>query len=184
MPKQISVEVLPNRSVTALFYPATAQGLWKSDVKFSATNVPGYTLSASDSDEKWDAYIHESVLQPDAKIVEGYNNVMPSFAAEQPKKRVMTGSAAKSGAPHPNFVRGGLKEGFVRTSAYGPAAQGKDKADAAKAAMLAGSLTIYKGGLKDNKGNVVIPAGATYATTEPKLESMNYLVEGVVGSTS
>ena len=93
-------------------------------------------------------------------------------------------TAMKGGTPPGNFVRGGLKEGFVRTSAYGPAAQGKDKADAAKAAMLAGSLTIYKGGLKDNKGNVVIPAGTTYATTEPKLESMNYLVEGVLGSTS
>src|SRR5438874_950663 len=90
----------------------------------------------------------------------------------------------KAGKAPGNFVRGGLKEGFVRTSAYGPAAQGKDKADAAKAAILAGSLAIYKGGLKDNKGNTVIPAGTTYATTEPKLESMNYLVEGVAGSTS
>lgn len=90
----------------------------------------------------------------------------------------------KAGKAPGNFVRGGLKEGFVRTSAYGPAAQGKDKADAAKKALLEGSLAIYKGGLKDNKGNVVIPAGTTYAITEPKLESMNYLVEGVVGSTS
>ncbi len=90
----------------------------------------------------------------------------------------------KAGKAPGNFVRGGLKEGFVRTSAYGPAAKGTDKADAAKAAIMAGSLAIYKGGLKDNKGNVVIPAGTTYAITEPKLESMNYLVEGVVGSTS
>jgi len=90
----------------------------------------------------------------------------------------------KAGKPPGNFVRGGLKEGFVRTSAYGPAAKGTDKADAAKAAILAGSFAIYKGGLKDNKGTVVIPAGTNYAVTEPKLESMNYLVEGVIGSTS
>jgi simple sugar transport system substrate-binding protein len=90
----------------------------------------------------------------------------------------------KAGKAPGNFVRGGLKEGFVRTSAYGPMAKGTDKADAAKAGILAGSLAIYKGGLKDNKGNVVIPAGATYAITEPKLESMNYLIEGVIGSTS
>jgi simple sugar transport system substrate-binding protein len=85
-----------------------------------------------------------------------------------------------------NFVRGGLKEGYVRTSAYGPAvpAAAKDKADAAKTAILNGSLAIYKGALKDNKGNTVIPAGTSYVITEPKLESMNYLVEGVVGSTS
>jgi basic membrane protein A and related proteins len=97
--------------------------------------------------------------------------------------------AMKAGKPPGNFVRGGLKEGFVRTSAYGPAvsAMAKDKADAAKSAILAGSLSIYKGGsagLKDNKGTVVIPAGTSYAITEPKLESMNYLVEGVIGSTS
>ena len=44
--------------------------------------------------------------------------------------------------------------------------------------------SIYKGPLKDNKGKTVIPAGASYVQTEPKLESMNYLVEGVVGATS
>jgi simple sugar transport system substrate-binding protein len=95
-------------------------------------------------------------------------------------------NAMKAGSAPGNFVRGGLKEGFVRTSAYGPAvsAAAKEKADAAKAAILNGSLVIYKGALKDNKGNTVIPAGTSYAITEPKLESMNYLVEGVVGSTS
>ena len=92
----------------------------------------------------------------------------------------------KAGKAPGNFVRGGLKEGYVRTSAYGPAvpAAAKDKADAAKTAILNGSLAIYKGALKDNKGNTVIPAGTSYVITEPKLESMNYLVEGVVGSTS
>jgi simple sugar transport system substrate-binding protein len=61
---------------------------------------------------------------------------------------------------------------------------GKEKADAAKLAILGGSLAIFKGPLKDNKGNTVIPAGASYVATEPKLESMNYLVEGVIGATS
>jgi simple sugar transport system substrate-binding protein len=95
-------------------------------------------------------------------------------------------NAMKAGQAPGNFVRGGLKEGYVRTSAYGPAAAatGKEKADAAKAAILTGSLAIFKGPLKDNKGNTVIPAGTSYVATEPKLESMNYLVEGVVGSTS
>jgi simple sugar transport system substrate-binding protein len=94
--------------------------------------------------------------------------------------------AMKKGEAPGNFVRGGLKEGFVRTSAYGPAvsATSKEKADAAKTAILNGSLAIYKGALKDNKGNTVIPAGASYAITEVKLESMNYLIEGVIGSTS
>jgi basic membrane protein A len=94
-------------------------------------------------------------------------------------------NAMKAGQAPGNFVRGGLKEGYVRTSAYGPAAAaGKEKADAAKVAILNGSLAIFKGPLKDNKGGTVIPAGTSYVATEPKLESMNYLVEGVIGATS
>ena len=92
----------------------------------------------------------------------------------------------KAGKAPGNFVRGGLKEGFVKTSAYGPAvsAEAKEKADAAKAEIMDGSLAIFKGPLKDNKGNTVIPAGTTYVADRAQLESMNYLVEGVVGSTS
>jgi simple sugar transport system substrate-binding protein len=94
--------------------------------------------------------------------------------------------AARSGKPHPNFVRGGLKEGFVKSSAYGamvPAAARKN-ADDIRAAMIKGSFDIFKGGsagLKDNTGKVVIAAGKTYKQTDVELEGMNYLVEGVVG---
>ena len=91
----------------------------------------------------------------------------------------------KGGVPG-NFVRGGLKEGYVRNSPYGPAVSeaAKTKADAIKKGILDGSFAIYKGPLKDNKGNTVIAAGTTYTQTEPVLEGMNYLVEGVIGSTS
>jgi basic membrane protein A and related proteins len=58
----------------------------------------------------------------------------------------------------------------------------KKMADGIKAKMLAGSFDIFKGPLKDNKGNVVIAAGTTLNQTDLKLEGMNYLVEGVVGS--
>jgi simple sugar transport system substrate-binding protein len=94
--------------------------------------------------------------------------------------------AMKKGAAPGNFVRGGLKEGYVRTSAYGPAVPdaAKAKADAVKAEMVKGGYTIFKGPLKDNKGNAVIPGGTSYMQTDPVLESMNYLVEGVIGSTS
>ncbi|WP_372657376.1 BMP family ABC transporter substrate-binding protein [Hydrogenophaga sp.] len=92
--------------------------------------------------------------------------------------------AAKSGKPHPNFLRGGLKDGYVKTSAYGPAvtAAAKKDADAIKAKMMTGSFDIFKGPLKDNKGQVVIAAGTTLKQTDLKLEGMNYLVEGVIGS--
>jgi simple sugar transport system substrate-binding protein len=91
--------------------------------------------------------------------------------------------AARSGKPHPNFVRGGLKEAFVKTSAYGPMVPEavRKAADAVKAKMLAGTFDIYAGELKDNTGKVVIPKGTTYKLTDPVLEGMNYLVEGVIG---
>jgi basic membrane protein A and related proteins len=92
--------------------------------------------------------------------------------------------AARSGKPHPNFVRGGLKDGFVKMSAYGPAVSdaAKKQADAVKADMVAGKFDIFKGALKDNKGNVVIAGGKTLKQTDLELEKMNYLVEGVIGS--
>lgn len=92
--------------------------------------------------------------------------------------------AAQAGKPHPNFLRGGLKEGYVKMSAYGPMVSeaAKTAADGIKAKMIAGSFDIFTGGLKDNKGAVVIPAGKVLKQTDLELEKMNYLVEGVVGS--
>jgi basic membrane protein A and related proteins len=86
----------------------------------------------------------------------------------------------------PNFYRGGFKEGLVKSSPYGAMVgdAARKQADAARAAFMTGNFVIYKGGLKDNKGATVIPAGAGLIQTDPKLESMNYLVEGVIGSTS
>ncbi|SDC74847.1 nucleoside-binding protein [Variovorax sp. CF079] len=92
--------------------------------------------------------------------------------------------AAQAGKPHPNFLRGGLKEGYVKTSTYGPMVSdaAKKNADEIKAKMIAGTFDIFQGGLKDNKGVVVIPAGKALKQTDLELEKMNYLVEGVVGS--
>ena len=92
--------------------------------------------------------------------------------------------AARSGKPHPNFIRGGLKEGYVKMSAYGPMVPdaAKKNADDIKARMIAGSFDIFKGPLKDNKGKEIIPAGKSYKQTDIELEKMNYLAEGVVGS--
>ena len=93
-------------------------------------------------------------------------------------------NAAQSGAPMPNLLRGGLKDGYVKMSPYGPAvsAAAKAKADAVKAEMMKGGFVIFKGPLKDNKGNVVIAAGKSIDQFDPELEKMNYLVEGVIGT--
>lgn len=92
-------------------------------------------------------------------------------------------SEAQNGKPLTNFLRGGLKEGFVKMSPYGGAvsAAARKKADDAKAQMLAGNFTIFKGPLKDNKGGVAVAAGTSHAQTDVALEGMNYLVAGVIG---
>jgi simple sugar transport system substrate-binding protein len=92
-------------------------------------------------------------------------------------------NAVKAGAQVHNLVRGGLKEKIVKTSPYGPAVSeaAKNAADAVKAKFMDGSFVIFKGPMKDNKGTVIIPDGKSFGQTAIELESMDYLVEGVVG---
>src|SRR5262249_16948113 len=90
---------------------------------------------------------------------------------------------AMAGKPMVNFLRGGLKEGFVKTSPYGGAVSeaARKNADQIKAQMVRGDYVIFKGPLKDNAGKAVLAAGAVQKQTDTVLEQMNYLVEGVIG---
>lgn len=90
---------------------------------------------------------------------------------------------AMAGAPFKNFVRGGLRDGFVKMSAYGNAVpdEAKAKAEGIKAQMTKGDYVIFKGPLKDNTGKTVVESGTVLKQTDPVLEQMNYLVEGVNG---
>jgi len=83
-----------------------------------------------------------------------------------------------------HLVRGGLKEGVVKTSPYGSMVtdEAKKDADGVKDKLMAGTYVIFKGPLKDNTGKEVIPAGKEYGQTAIELESMDYLVEGVIGT--
>jgi basic membrane protein A and related proteins len=91
-----------------------------------------------------------------------------------------------SGGTIPNFVRGGLAEGFIKMSPLGPAVtpEAAKQFEATKAEILKGGFAVIKGPMKDNKGNVIATEGQAFAETDVALESMNYLVEGVIGSTS
>jgi basic membrane protein A len=90
----------------------------------------------------------------------------------------------KAGNKSPHLVRGGFKDGFIKMSPYGPAVsdEAKSKAEEAKAKLTAGTLTIFKGPLKDNTGKELLAAGTEQGQTDIALEKMDYLVEGVKGS--
>ena len=85
-----------------------------------------------------------------------------------------------------NFVRGGLAEDFIKMSPLGPAVPdaGRAQFEATKAEILKGGFAVIKGPLKDNAGNVIATEGQAFVETDVALESMGYLVEGVIGSTS
>jgi simple sugar transport system substrate-binding protein len=106
-----------------------------------------------------------------------WTKIYTNYATE-----ILAGKTLSNGGI-PHIVRGGLKDGYVKVSPYGPAvgATAKQQADAAKAKLTEGTLVIYKGPIKDNTGKTVIAAGKELKQTDPELEKMNWLVEGVNG---
>ncbi|MEZ5657584.1 MAG: BMP family ABC transporter substrate-binding protein [Burkholderiaceae bacterium] len=94
--------------------------------------------------------------------------------------------ATLDGKPIDNFVRGGLAEGFVKMSPLGPAVSegARKQFEATRAEIMKGGFAVIKGPLKDNTGKTVAAAGQAFVETDVELEKMNYLVEGVIGSTS
>lgn len=94
-------------------------------------------------------------------------------------KTLMTGEI-------PHIMRGGLSAKFCKMSPYGPAVseEAKTAADAAKEAIMSEQLVIYKGPLKSNAGQDVLPEGQEYKQQDVELEKMDYLIEGVDGSVS
>jgi basic membrane protein A and related proteins len=93
-------------------------------------------------------------------------------------------TALAAGKPLPNMVAGGYEADMVQNSPFGAgASDAARKAATAAIADLRAKKPIYVGPLKDNKtGKVVIDK--TYDNLDPYLDQMNYLLEGVVGSTT
>src|SRR5271156_466285 len=105
--------------------------------------------------------------------------------AEYKWETIYKGYAAdlSGGKSPPNFTAGGYEVDFVRNTPFGAAAT--DAAQTAANEEIAGlkaKKPIYVGPLKDNKGKVVIDK--TYDNLDPFLDKMDYLLEGVVGSTT
>ena len=122
----------------------------------------------------------QAALAPDAYLTGAewdWEGLYPKFVETQMK-----------GGAIPNFQRGGFKEGLVKQSPYNAKvpADVQKKAEVAKAQIADGTFTIFKGPLKDNTGKEVLASGADLKATldgNPQLESMGFLVEGVIGST-
>lgn len=99
-------------------------------------------------------------------------------------KEVQAGKTLAAGKI-PHLYRGGLADGFIKVSPYGQAVSkdAQKAADTAQQKLRTGALVIYSGELKDNKGKVVIPNGQILTQRDIALEKMDWLVEGVKGST-
>lgn len=88
----------------------------------------------------------------------------------------------KKGEKLPNMLTGGYDKDMVQNSPFGAGA-----GDAARNAALAAisdmkaQKPMFVGPLKDNKGNLV--SEKTLGNYDPVLDGMNYLLEGIVGST-
>jgi simple sugar transport system substrate-binding protein len=106
--------------------------------------------------------------------------------AESSWQRIYTDyvRAIVDGKPYPHMLRGGLGDGYVSISPFGPAVPeaARQKALEARAQLADGTLLIFKGPLKDNKGKLVMPAGKELIQKDVQLELMPYLVEGVIGT--
>jgi len=123
-------------------------------------------------------HVNQSVLAPQAYLTGAEWNwevLYPRFV-----KMFIAGETI------PNFYRGGLKEQLVKVSPYGPMVgeAARKHADEVKAGLTAGSYVIFKGPVVDNKGKTVIASGVSQGQTDPELEKMDYLIEGVIGATS
>jgi simple sugar transport system substrate-binding protein len=95
----------------------------------------------------------------------------------------LQGKSVTNGAI-PRRLTGTLKDEFCRLSPFGPSVTetARTRVAAAKAAILNGSLEIYRGPIKNNEGAIAIPAGKVLKIEDVELDRMDYLVEGVEGS--
>ena len=89
--------------------------------------------------------------------------------------------AVRAGRWQPRPVWGGLKEGFVQLSALSPALpkSAVQAVDKRRADIVAGRFAPFTGRLVDQQGRVRLASGAL---TDEQIATMDWFVEGVVGS--
>ncbi|HTP96038.1 MAG TPA: BMP family ABC transporter substrate-binding protein [Burkholderiales bacterium] len=101
-----------------------------------------------------------------------YSTIYRSFAENLQK-----------GQKLPNMLTGGFDKDFVQNTPFGAGATEPARKAAAEAtADVKAGKPVFVGPVRDNRGNVVI--AKTLPNYDPVLDSMNYLIEGVIGSAS
>ena len=128
-------------------------------------------------------HTNQAKLAPNAYITGAewdWTTVYTNYA-----EKIKAGETLRDGGI-PHMVRGGVKASFVELSPYGSMVSEKAKEDAevATAKLLNDNMVIYQGKIKSNQGKVVIPEGKKYQQDATKLEKMDWLVQGVMGSTT
>ncbi|MCU0868661.1 MAG: BMP family ABC transporter substrate-binding protein [Burkholderiales bacterium] len=111
--------------------------------------------------------------------------------------RFLTGAEWKWATPYRQFVdaalagrrlddnlRGAMAQDYVRLSPFGPGASAKarDATTTALAELASGKRALWPAGLKDQNGKVRIAAGKPLAISDPVLEQIDWLAEGILGT--
>jgi basic membrane protein A len=86
-----------------------------------------------------------------------------------------------AGTWKPSHVRGDLKDGTVGLDPIGPAVPGpiQEQVKVARADIISGKRVVWKGPIIKQDGALAAPAGKAMALEE--VETMGYLVKGVIG---
>ncbi len=74
---------------------------------------------------------------------------------------------------------GGVKEGMIRIEGFGPKlpARVRQEVLTRQQELAQGRLSVFKGPIQDDKGQVVVPAGTTL--NDAQIQTMNFKVQGV-----
>jgi basic membrane protein A len=116
-----------------------------------------------------------SVFAPKAHLTAPVWNWAPYY------KKVV--EEVRQGTWKPGADWPGMADGVVDLAPFGPMVPQdvRDKVNAEKAKIVAGSQKIFVGPIKDQQGEVKIKDGVV--ATDPELLGMTWFVEGVVGTT-
>ena len=153
-----------------------AMSLFNQDVDVIAFHTGSTAVMAAAQERGKMAVAYHSDMRkagPDAQIVA----VTHQWGAYYTQRtRAVLDGTWKSGN-----VWGGVKEGMIRVSDFGPKVPKtvQDEVLARQKDIAAGKLHPFRGPIADNEGKTVVPAGAVM--TDPQILSMNFLVSGVQG---